>query len=133
MKLLLYTAFTFLTLLACNSNDLSEDKEVELKKITNLEEEIVALAASSVCNDKTECDAIAFGSKPCGGPWSYLVYSNSIDTDLLKSKVEEFNKMQKEYNTKHGIMSDCAVVMPPSDIICEDNKCKAVDNSVPIE
>jgi hypothetical protein len=133
MNLFIYVAFTFLTVLACNSNDLTEDKEVELKKITNLEEEIVALAASSVCNDKTECDAIAFGSKPCGGPWSYLVYSNSIDIDLLKSKVEEFNKMQKEYNTKHGIISDCAVVMPPRDIICEDNKCKAVDNSVPIE
>ena len=34
----------------------------------------------------SNCDFIAFGSKACGGPKSYLVFNNSIDVDLLKEK-----------------------------------------------
>jgi hypothetical protein len=31
-------------------------------------------------NEPTQCKLIPFGSKPCGGPWGYLVYS-TLKTD----------------------------------------------------
>ena len=117
-------------IIGCNSEDSTKERDVDTKIIANLEEEIIALTESSVCNDVTECAYIAFGSKPCGGSWSYLVYSTSIDVQLLIDKVEEFNQIQHEYNIKYGIVSDCSVVLPPTSIICEDNKCKALYSQI---
>ena len=126
MKSFLLLGFTILFFVACSSTDVTKEQDIELKKITDLEDEIIALAASSICNDAPECTAIAFGSKPCGGPWSYLVYGTSIDVNLLTSKVATFNQMQQEFNIKYSIASDCAFVGPPNEIICEDGKCKIV-------
>ena len=126
MRLLLSLGFLFFSVIGCTSEDSTKEKDVDSKKIADLEEEIIALADSSVCNDETECAFIAFGSKPCGGPWSYMVYSSSINVQLLKDKVEQFNQMQEEFNIKYDIASDCAIVTPPIDLLCEDNKCKAV-------
>ena len=61
------------------------------------------LAATSVCNDSTECKYIALGSKPCGGPWSYLVFSTSINVELLKEKVAIYNQNEAAFNLKWGI------------------------------
>lgn len=119
---------SFLAACSSTSTDLEEDKNTELKVIDTLESELIALAASSTCNDETSCAYIAFGSKPCGGPWSYLVYSNSIDTQEFVKKVAQFNEMQQAYNIKHNIISDCAFINQPSDLICKDGKCSAVYN-----
>lgn len=84
------------------------------------------LAAVSICNESTECKFIALGSKPCGGPWSYLVYSTSIDVNKLESLVEDYNKNEAAFNLRWGIISDCSFVLPPTSVICENNKCIAV-------
>mgnify|MGYP003634731628 CR=1 FL=1 len=84
------------------------------------------LADTSVCNETTECKFIAFGSKPCGGPWSYLTYSTSIDTDRLDDLVEEYNKKEADFNQKWGVVSDCSFVTAPSSINCENNTCVPV-------
>jgi hypothetical protein len=99
-----------------------EDKQALL----SLKQDIEALANTSVCNESTECKFIAFGSKPCGGPWSYLVYSISIDTDTLEAMVANYNQKEAEFNGKYGIVSDCAMGTPPSDVTCENNTCVAV-------
>ncbi|MEZ4842538.1 MAG: hypothetical protein R2821_13780 [Flavobacteriaceae bacterium] len=125
MKLIIASYFLLILTVGCISDDSSE-RTYDQKKITDLRQEIIDLVDSSVCNDDSECAYIAFGSKPCGGPWEYLVYSTSIDTQLLLSKVEEYNATEKAYNEKWGIISDCMYVTPPEDVICEDGKCKAV-------
>ncbi|GAA4803071.1 hypothetical protein [Litoribaculum gwangyangense] len=99
-----------------------EDKEMLL----SLKQDIEALANTSVCNESTECKYIPLGSKPCGGPWSYLVYSTSIDTETLETMVANYNQKEAEYNTKYGIVSDCALVNPPSEIVCGNNSCVAI-------
>jgi len=126
MRLFISLGLVFFLVIGCTSEDSTKEKDVDSKIITNLEEEIIALADSSVCNDETECASIAFGSKPCGGPWSYLVYSTSIDVQLLKDKVKQFNQMQQEFNIKYGIISDCSIALPPTGFLCEDNKCKGI-------
>ena len=88
--------------------------------------EITDLANTSVCNENFECRYIAFGSKPCGGPWSYLVYSTSIDTLALQNMVEVYNLNEQNYNVACEQFSDCAVVLPPTEVTCEDGKCIAV-------
>ncbi|MDG1730106.1 MAG: hypothetical protein P8K68_00050 [Algibacter sp.] len=101
-------------------------QENEQQELSVLKAEIENLARASICGDTFECKFIAFGSKPCGGPWGYLVYSTSIDTEALKKKVDTYNSKEASFNTRWDIVSDCAVANPPVSVNCENNACVAV-------
>lgn len=109
----------------CEEEKASSTQADEEKELLELKTQSEALASKSTCNENTTCKFIAFGSKPCGGPWSYLIYSTSIDTQTLEDLVENYNKKEAEFNKKWGMTSDCAVVNPPSSIKCENNICVA--------
>ncbi len=120
--------FYFLILaifLGCSSDEGTVLRETSL--IDKLASEIYEIVASAECSEDTGCDYIAFGSKPCGGPWGYLVYSTSVDVQLLKYKVGLYNQLQRELNRRSGAVSDCAVETPPSSLICDDGTCRAAD------
>jgi hypothetical protein len=71
-----------------------------------IEQEIGVPAAS----EASQCKLIPFGSKPCGGPWSYLVYSTlKTNESRLKQLVSDFNQLQKKMNEEGKILSDCAI------------------------
>jgi hypothetical protein len=64
--------------------------------------------------EPTQCKLIPFGSKPCGGPWGYLVYSTlKTDESRLKQLVSDFNQLQKKMNEERKILSDCAIASQP--------------------
>ena len=107
----------------CNSSDDSDNFESDLQELTLMRTAIEELADTSSCSDRAECLFIALGSKPCGGPWSYLIYSSTIDTAQLEEMVETYNNKQAAFNTKYGQASDCMAVLPPTELICEDGKC----------
>ena len=93
--------------------------------LLDFKQTIEELASSSVCNETTACKYIAFGSKPCGGPWDYLVYSTSINTENLEDLVANYNQQESDFNTKWDIVSDCSVNNPPVNLTCENNTCVA--------
>ncbi len=113
---LIFTAFK------CD-DDSSFAFEEDKKELAALKQTIEDVANASVCNENTECKFVAFGSKPCGGPWGYLIYSTSIDVETLETLVEEYNQKEADFNTNHNVISDCAFVMPPTGLICENNTC----------
>jgi hypothetical protein len=62
----------------------------------------------------SQCKLIAFGSKPCGGPLRYLVYSTAKTNEAkLQQLVSEYNQRQKKYNEERGAISDCMFVTEP--------------------
>ena len=85
--------------------------------------DIEQYAASSICSNEFECRYIAFGEKPCGGPWKYLIYTTSIDTVQLESAVADYNEREANYNQSCGAVSDCSVPTPPTGFTCENNQC----------
>lgn len=111
----------------CEDDITPPTQEDELQELIDLKTEIENFASTPICDDTFECKFIALGSKPCGGPWSYLVYSTSIDTNRLESLVEGYNQKESIYNTKWNIASDCALVNPPTSVTCENNICVAVN------
>lgn len=114
-------------LTACKlDDDASSSYNNDLQVLLNLKSDIETLASSSVCNDASECRFISFGSKPCGGPWTYLVYSTSIDTEALENQVAQYNQLENIFNTQYGVLSDCALAVEPIDIVCENNECVPV-------
>ncbi len=108
------------------TNNTESSKENDLAELTVLQEEIELLIDSGICSENSDCDYIAFGSKACGGPKSYLVFSTSIDVTLLQQKAAIYNALENAYNQKWGIISDCSVPMPPIDVTCVTGKCTAV-------
>jgi len=120
----------FLTFLALDCSNAEEvvNQEVEKVALDKLAQEIKAMVETSVCSSEFSCNFIGFGSKPCGGNWEYLVYSNSIDIADFISKVKTYNELEKEYNIKWKIISDCMLAMPPNGTTCKDGKCVALYN-----
>ena len=125
MGRLIGSFFVFIImLLGCNNDEITPVAKSNLAK---LETEIREMIGKD-CSNSGQCEVIAFGSKPCGGPWEYLVYSSSdTDVTLLIERVNTFNKLQEKYNQENGIFSDCAFVMPP-EVTCTDGQCHIISN-----
>ena len=124
MKLLLISVFFMVA--SCSDQDSATGQEKEKEAIDNLRQELVEMAEASICSEQYSCAAVGLGSKPCGGHWEYLVYSTSIDVEQFLEKTRELEALEKAYNEKHQVASDCMAVLPPTGFECEDGKCKAV-------
>ncbi|MCG2780975.1 MAG: hypothetical protein L6264_08495 [Weeksellaceae bacterium] len=142
MKNLLVLSLALLSLASCKSKKSAESaenlpKDIALKPENNLSQqndrdelskkikEINLLIAAEPCIDPTEWKFTAIGAKPCGGPSSYIAYPNKLEGEILP-KIQNFTAMQAAFNKKYNLMSDCAMVMPPSGIKCENGKAVLV-------
>ena len=121
----LFFLMAFLVIYCDDSGDISP-QEAEKEVIDNLKIEIKNLADTSVCSEEYSCYSVGIGAKPCGGFWEYIVYSNSIDIVSFLTKIDTLNELEKKYNEKYSIQSDCFIAMPPSSITCVDGKCTGV-------
>lgn len=116
--------FILFTAMQCEKDDDNVIScEDRLQDLTILKANINQIASASICSEEFECRYIAFGSKPCGGPWEYLIYSTSIDTANLRSLVETYNMLETAYNSNCNAISDCSAPQPPIDFGCENNEC----------
>lgn len=138
MKSLILTCFAISTLVSCslkktadNTDTLPKDialkpeialtQEQERENMAVLIKEIDSIISKESCTDASEWKFTAIGSKPCGGPSSYIAYPVKMQEEIL-SKVSDFTAMQSAFNLKYGLMSDCAIVPAPVEIKCEDGK-----------
>jgi hypothetical protein len=115
--------FTVLLLvLGCGCWDQCDEAR-DIARLEQMGDEINALIGDALCSDSTECRFIGFGSKPCGGPWRYLIYSiSTVDTVELARRVAEYNKFEATLNRRYGWYSDCSVPRPPN-LGCRDGQC----------
>lgn len=110
-------------LFACESLDAGGTQVSERKLLQTKKQQIIDFINADSCFTDTECRFIAFGSKPCGGAWEYLLYPASIDTTKLIIMIAEYNAAENAYNKKWGVMSDCSVPAPPDSVRCVHGKC----------
>lgn len=122
-KIILLSLLVLTTAMQCNEDNNPITCEQTLQSLQNYKTTIEALAAASICSDQFECRYVAFGSKPCGGPWEYLVYSTSIDTTELVALVSDYNDQEERYNLNCGAVSDCLAVQPPTSFDCVNERC----------
>jgi hypothetical protein len=107
-----------------DTNDSSEtitSAQLETKK-----QEIQKYIDSFSCSESTGCGFIAFGSKPFGGPWSYLIFSNNVDLTKLQEMVKNYNEMNRLYNSQTNVVSDCMFASPPSEVKCINGVCTII-------
>jgi hypothetical protein len=93
------------------------------QRLDSLATAINAAVGEAHAEDASQCRTIAYGAKPCGGPWRYLVYSTAAtDSTRLARVVDEYNDTQDYLNRKLGLSSDCALVAEPTTAL-EDGRC----------
>jgi len=98
-------------------------------RLDRLKREIDEVIGTPACSGEGACRSIAFGDKPCGGPWMYLVYSiSSTDVGLLVGKVNAYNAFNRVLNGRHDWCSDCLFVGEPQ-IGCRKGVCVKLDQT----
>lgn len=140
MKKIILAAFTIcLTFTGCSSDELIKPKipvvtkddqslkNEESKKLEKMYDEIVALSGNTkACMDNNDWDFTSLGSKSCGGPNEYIVYSSKINTTDFLAKVKTYTSEQEKFNNKWKIISTCDVVPVPESVDCVDGKATLV-------
>lgn len=104
---------------ACSSDSVLTQEE-EAQALSELWAELQVIATSEACTGDDNVAFTAIGSKACGGPAGYLAYSLSINVEEFLARVEAYTNMERAFNTKWAVISDCAVENPPTDVFCDN-------------
>ena len=116
-------AFLGLTLFIACSKEATLTPVDDDQKLAQLSKEIEEFAKNKACSGGDNCKTMAMGSKPCGGPTSYIIYSLSkTDEKQLSDKVKQYTDFEKELNTKYNRISDCSLLIPPI-VDCLNGTC----------
>ncbi|KRT15400.1 hypothetical protein ASU31_13650 [Pedobacter ginsenosidimutans] len=108
---------------ACKDRD-EPMRNVDQSELEMLYKDIEKSAQQFTCENAGEWKFTAIGSKACGGASGYIAYSVKIDESTFLKKVEQFTKLQADYNQKYGVYSDCALVIQPKGVTCDNGKPK---------
>ncbi len=101
--------------------------ETDTARIRRLEVEVRALAQAEGCGEEGQCRTAPVGSRPCGGPRTYIVYcATSTDTMALFARLQELARAEEEYNKKTGMASTCEFREPPN-VELSSASCRATD------
>ncbi len=122
----LLLALLFGVIAGCGANRGDSDfGQAPTESLDTLRATALELIGEPVCENVSQCRSIAFGSKPCGGPWSYVAYSTqATDSAKLAAAVAEYNGREAQLNRELGRASDCRFVGPPK-LACVASRCSA--------
>ena len=92
-------------------------------ELETLQARVLQMIAEPVCQDVSQCRSVAFGSRLCGGPASYLVYSTqATDSAALAEVVAQYNQLAALRNQGFDVLGPCVFVEPPT-LACDGFRC----------
>ena len=98
--------------------------EEDQAEFIEMARQIEALAKAP-CNETSTCNYIAFGSKACGGPQTYLAYNESaVNLAEFLQLIAQYNAMEAAFNERWNIISDCLLIAAPTKAICGSSGCE---------
>lgn len=78
-------------------------------------EQIRTLAANPACTSDNQCQALALGATPCGGPEAYLPHSLAhSDPKALQRLVQRYREERRAVHAASGMLSNCRVLPTPA-------------------
>jgi hypothetical protein len=91
--------------------------------------ELQAFIANKACDTSNQCQVIAVGSRACGGPSQYAIYSSKhVNSDEAQALAAKITVAEKSFNEKNDMMSICQHLEEPA-AQCVNNVCaKSVKN-----
>ena len=109
----------------CSDSE-NSSTNITLAQLETKKQEIQNYINSFNCSESVGCGFLAFGSKPCGGPRTYLLFSNNVNLTKLQELVKNYNDMDDLYNIQTGAVSDCMFVLPPTEVKCVNGVCTII-------
>jgi hypothetical protein len=104
---------------------LGGDESAYRAELSALQQQIDAAIGDALADDVSQCIAIAYGRKACGGPSRARVYSlTDGNPGRVVSLTERYTRLEDEMNQRFGLASDCAYLYPPSTLLVE-GRCVA--------
>ncbi|WP_288988075.1 hypothetical protein, partial [uncultured Pseudoalteromonas sp.] len=104
-------------------------KEVSLDDIKTAKDKLNSLIADKQCSTSSQCKVNAVGSRACGGPSDYIVYSTqSAPQKQVSALSDTITQLESTYNAQKGMMSICQHLTAPS-TQCVENKCVKLEGS----
>ena len=95
-----------------NSNQQTE--EGDRAQLAEMRRAINALIGDAAGASIEDCRYSGLGTKPCGGPWEYVIYStSSTDSLALTERLIAYNAFEAEMNERYEYASDCSVPEVP--------------------
>lgn len=108
---------------ACEKSEAGSGREADKQKLAEMRQEILDRIDAILCENEEDWRPQALGSKPCGGPQEYIPYPEAADeSGELLDLIEEYTRLEKEYNERYGGASDCMFVTSPEGVRCVDGK-----------
>ena len=79
-----------------------------------LRQQIVAQIANDGCDNAQQCHTLAMGAKACGGPESYVAWSDKfVNGERLRQLGGHYAVARRFENERSGLMSNCALTPDP--------------------
>ena len=126
MKYIYATIFGLVStaFIACSVETSANTDDAIKTKMLRLDKQTKKLIGSASCSSDNQCHSIGFGHKPCGGFYSYRIYSDqNTNVTQLKNQIKQYNELTREQNKKGNLVSDCMMLMPPQ-LTCRKQTCQ---------
>ena len=108
-----------------NGDGEQRTEEGDRAQLMEMRREIDGLVGEAAAASISDCRYAALGSKPCGGPWEYVIYSvSSADSTALAIRLTAYDAFEAEMNERYGYVSDCSVPAMPV-LTFGDGRCIA--------
>lgn len=108
-----------------NEEPAAPDAAASQQRVARLEAEARALVKADGCTASSQCRAAPVGSRPCGGPRTYVAYcSATTDSAALFRKLDELKVAEDAYNAASGLASTCEFRSPPG-VAAQGGTCRA--------
>ena len=102
----------------------------DTETLTALRDTIQTIVGDATASDPASCRTIPLGAKPCGGPWTYLVFSSEMtDSVRLFASVDRYNETEARLNAVDGRVSDCSYVARPQ-VEIRGGRCVTIEGPV---
>lgn len=124
MKRFLMLVMTIGVFCACESSeDKATGQEADRERLEKMKQEILDRIEAVPCENAEDWKPEGLGSKACGGPQQYVPYPQGADeSGELLEMIKNYTELEKAYNEKYHIISDCRAIAPPEGVHCEDGK-----------
>ncbi len=85
------------------------------------------LTADKSCHTDQQCQVIGIGSRPCGGPEQFLLFSTQqTDQKMLTITNDRYTRTRQEQQQRLGLRSTCQQLIPPVPA-CRQQQCVLLD------
>ncbi|RUO30355.1 hypothetical protein [Aliidiomarina soli] len=109
-------------------NQMEEFTQQQAEEHAELRTYLTSYTRNNQADSQDQCAFFALGDKPCGGPESYVVYSQKdlSDEDIanLEKRAQRYRELDAMMHAAEGMMSTCDITPEPQ-VTLENGRCVA--------